>query len=137
MALLIEELFYALNLENVENAREMKEINPILSGALKYINDNLFTLKGISEVTDALFVTESYLHRLFKSELHKSPKKYINDKRLLAAQSLIQMGEKPTEIYERCGFSDYTSFYRNYKEHFGYSPSKESDFGYEAFGDTH
>jgi AraC-like DNA-binding protein len=137
MILLIKELFYALSIERAESVNETKEINPILSNALKYINSNLFSVKSISEVADALFITESYLHRIFKTELHKSPKKYINDKRLLAAQSLIQMGERPTEIYERCGFSDYTAFYRNYREHFGYSPSKENDLSYDAFEDTH
>jgi AraC-like DNA-binding protein len=136
LPILIKELFYSLKIAQVADKREIKEINPTVSAALRYINNNLFTLKSISEVAEALFITESYLYRIFKSELHKSPKKYINDKRLLAAQSLIQMGEKPTEIYERCGFSDYTAFFRSYKEYFGYSPSKEQDYTY-GFEDTH
>lgn len=135
--LLINELYYSLKIESTADKREMKEINPTLSAALKYINDNLFSLGSISEVADAIFVTESYLYRIFKNELHRSPKKYINNKRLLAAQSLIQMGNKPTEIYERCGFSDYTAFFRNYKEYFGYPPSKERDDTYGVFEDTH
>lgn len=136
LLLLINELFYALKIGRSFEKREIKEINPTLSAALRYINDNLFSLQSISEVADALFITESYLYRLFKNELHKSPKKYINDKRLLAAQSLIQMGERPTDVYERCGFQDYSAFFRNYKEYFGYSPSKEEDYIYD-FEDTH
>lgn len=136
LPLLIKELFYSLKIGRDEDTHEIKEINTTLSAALRYINDNLFTLKSISEVSDSLFITESYLYRIFKAELHKSPKKYINDKRLLAAQSLIQMGEKPTAVYERCGFTDYTAFFRNYKEYFGYSPSKEQDYVCE-FEDTH
>lgn len=126
--LLIKELFYDLGIKTETFEKDSARINPTLTKALKYINDNLFTLKGISEVADEIFVTESYLFRLFKSELKKSPKKYINDKRLLAAQNLLQMGEMPISVYERCGFSDYTSFYRNYKEYFGYPPSKESEY---------
>lgn len=126
--LLIKELFYDLGIKTETHEKDPVRINPTLTKALKYINDNLFTLKNITEVADEIFVTESYLFRLFKSELKKSPKKYINDKRLLAAQNLIQMGEMPIAVYERCGFSDYTSFYRNYKEYFGYSPSKESEY---------
>lgn len=137
LPLLIKELFYAIGIDKGESTREIRETNPILSGALQYINDNLFTLQSISEVSNSLFITESYLYRIFKNELHKSPKKYIRDKRLLASQSLIQMGERPTEIYERCGFSDYTSFFRSYKEYFGYPPSKEHDYSYDIFEDTH
>lgn len=137
LPLLIKELFYAIGIDNNESKHEIRETNPILSGALQYINDNLFTLQSISEVSDSLFITESYLYRIFKKELHKSPKKYIRDKRLLASQSLIQMGERPTEIYERCGFSDYTSFFRSYKEYFGYPPSRERDYSYDIFEDTH
>ena len=125
---LIKELFYDLSIKKAHASKDIAHINPTLSKALKYINDNLFTLKSISEVSDEIFVTESYLFRLFKSELKKSPKKYINDKRLLAAQNLLQMGEMPIAVYERCGFSDYTSFYRNYKEYFGYPPSKEGEY---------
>ena len=126
--LLIKELFYDLSIKKSNVSKDVTHINHTISKALKYINENLFTLKSISEVADEIFVTESYLFRLFKSELKKSPKKYINDKRLLAAQNLIQMGEMPIAVYERCGFSDYTSFYRNYKEYFGYPPSKETEY---------
>lgn len=135
--LLIKELFYVVGIERSQSSVEFSEINSTLSRALKYINDNIFTLKSVSEIAGELFVTESYLYRLFKKELHKSPQKYIKDKRLLAAQSLIQMGELPTEIYERCGFADYTSFYRNYKEYFGYSPSREREYSTDIFDDTH
>ena len=124
----IMELFYDLSITYEKSARKISSADPILSRALKYINDNLFTLQSIGEISEQVFVTDSYLYRLFKKEMKKSPKKYINDKRLLAAQSLIQMGDKPTEVCERCGFSDYTSFYRNYKEYFGYPPSKEEQY---------
>ena len=70
------------------------------------------------------FVTESYLYRLFKNELHKTPAKYIASKRLLLAERMISDGESPTTVYEKCGFSDYTTFYRDYRAHFGHTPSK-------------
>jgi len=135
--LLIKELFFNLSIKDERHAHDMEGANPIISDALKYINDNLFTLKNISEISEHLFITESYLFRLFKQELKKSPRKYIKDKRLLAAQSLIQMGEKPTEIFERCGFGDYSSFYRNYKDYFGYPPSNEEEYSDDFFFDTH
>ena len=123
--LLIQEIMYNLSLveQNVENSFSV--INPILSKALAYIGENLFTVKDISEVARAVFVTESYLFRLFNQELFKTPKKYITEKRLLWAQKQLRKGRKPTEISVESGFDDYTTFYRNYTELFGKKPSDE------------
>ena len=123
LTLILKELFINLNIVRENIASDYSVVNPLLSKALKYINDNIFTVNGVSEVASALFITESYLFRLFKSELKNTPKKYINDKRLLYAQKLILNGRKPTEVYEDCGFNDYTSFYRSYIKFFGHSPS--------------
>lgn len=128
LEMLINELFYIVNIEQDRlGIRRSSTVNPILSKALAYINDELFTLKSVNDIAAKLFVTESYLFRIFKTELHQTPKKYLTDKRLLAAHSMIKMGQKPTEVYEKCGFGDYTTFYRCYKRFFGVSPSKNTN----------
>ena len=96
----------------------------LLADALRYIGANIFTIHSLAEVARALFVSESYLCRLFQRELHQSPKRYIRDKRLLIAAHRISLGERPTAVAQACGFSDYTTFYRNYKALFGKSPAK-------------
>lgn len=122
---LLCELFYLLSVTPAtENTDEPKVTSSTLSLALSYINDNLTSLSGVKEVAKNCFVTESYLFRLFKSELHMPPAKYIASKRLLLAERMISEGEKPTAVYEKCGFSDYTTFYRNYRSFFGHAPSK-------------
>ena len=122
---LLSELFYSIGLFSYTESITAQSLSSLISKALEYINDNLCTLTGISEVASHLFVSESYLFRLFKAELHRTPKKYIMEKRLLLAQMRIQAGERPTEVAESCGFSDYTTFYRNYVAHFGCVPSKK------------
>lgn len=125
ISLLIGELFYLISIESVKTRKTPDESSAILSRALHYINENLVSLRGVDEVAKHCFVTESYLYRIFKRELHHSPKKYITEKRLLLAGKRILNGEKPTEIYEQCGFSDYTTFYRNYVSFFRQSPSSK------------
>lgn len=124
--LLVQEAIYNLSLIEETPDVSSSEINPILSRAIAYIDENLFTIKRISEISDAVFVTESYLFRLFKGELMQSPKKYITEKRLLYAQNQIKKGKRPTDVCIECGFDDYTTFYRNYFVHFGRTPSSES-----------
>jgi AraC-like DNA-binding protein len=124
--LLIQEMIYNLTLVQPDKSAEsFSVINPLLSKALAYIGENLFTIKNISEVAQAVFVTESYLFRLFKKELLQSPKKYINEKRLLYAQNQIKKGRSPSSVASTVGFDDYTTFYRNYISFFGHSPSSE------------
>lgn len=120
---LLSELFYHL-LVFPENDPEIGKLaSPLLSEALHYINENLYTLGGTGEVARHLFVSESYLCRLFQKELHQTPKRYIRDKRLLSAEKMISLGEHPTSVASKCGFSDYTTFYRNFVAFFGRSPS--------------
>ena len=120
---LLHELFCDLSLDEQEKRRYSK-LHPMLSDALSYIADNLFTIDSVGAIAEALHVTESYLFRLFREELNTSPKKYVTDKRLLAAQAMLRLGQRPSEVYAECGFSDYTSFFRSYKRFFGIAPSK-------------
>ena len=121
---LLSELFYSLGGVTSSSAEMGDVISPTLADALRYIGANIFTIHSLAEVARALFVSESYLCRLFQRELHQSPKRYIRDKRLLIAAHRISLGERPTAVAQACGFSDYTTFYRNYKALFGKSPAK-------------
>ena len=123
---LLCELFYNLSLSCTSFAEEVPTVSPLLEKALMYINDHLCTLHDVSEIAEKLFISESYLFRLFKAELHQTPKKYITDKRLLMAQKMLEEGERPAHVYEKCGFCDYTAFYRSYKAFFGHPPSMQN-----------
>lgn len=123
LACLLCELFYNLSLFFQTLSQTPTTLSPLISRALKYMNENLGAISGIQAVAEQLFISESYFYRLFQKELHKSPKKYLLEKRLILAQKLLLNGEKPTAVFRQCGFGDYTSFYRNYLSFFGYPPS--------------
>lgn len=121
---LLFELFYDLSLLRPAEDRPYSTLHPMLADALSYIRENLFTLRSVGEVAAALHVTESYLFRLFRTELKTTPKKYVTDKRLVAAEGLLRLGHRPTEVALECGFSEYTTFFRAYKAFFGTAPSQ-------------
>ena len=122
---LLKEIIYNLRIHSSENDTPAI-VSPVLSSAIKYINENLFTVERISEISDKLHISETYFFKIFKEQLKISPKKYINDKRLLVAQKLLCSGKRPTEVYLQCGFQTYTSFYKQYMKLFGCSPSQLS-----------
>ena len=119
----VEEAMFNLTLSSGEEIRA--DINPIIAKALEYIQTNLPTISGIEEICSELYITKSHLHHLFNEYLQITPAKYIATKRLMLAQRKIRKGGKPTEIFTECGFSDYATFFRNFKRHFGYSPTYE------------
>ena len=120
---MLSELFYNL-LTFPQTVPSLGDtVSPLLSEALRYINEHLFTIREIGEIARSLFVSESYLCRIFQRELHQTPKRYIRDKRLLSAEKMISLGEHPTSAALKCGFGDYTTFYRSYVAFFGRSPS--------------
>ena len=123
---LLSELFYNISIFPQSFSENTTLLSPIISKALCYINENLYTISDVSEIANALFVSESYLFRLFGKELHQTPKKYIMEKRLLLAKKMISMGEKAGAVAEQLGFGDYTTFYRNYTVHFGVSPTEKN-----------
>ena len=122
----LTEVLYKVKYKNEQSKVDYKPLPDVIKKSIEYINANLFSIKDISEVSSALYVSKNYFFRVFKQELKISPKKYIINKRLLRAQNLIRAGGKPTEVYLDCGFDNYTSFYKQYVTEFGYSPSQEN-----------
>ena len=126
---LIEEVFFNIIIEiNSHKELDYKEIdyeqiNPLVSAAVKYIDEHLLTIKNIDEICNELFITKSHLHHLFIKHLQISPKKFITAKRLAYAKREIHLGGKAIDVCVKCGFSDYSAFFRAYKNHFKYSPS--------------
>lgn len=124
---LLKDLCYFLstNKQHITFSQDT-QYSPILLNVLNYINKNLFTIKRVTEISSALYISYSYLIKMFKNQFNISPKKYIMEKRLIEAQKLIAQGEKPSVVYEKCGFESYNIFYRSYCSYFGYTPSKQN-----------
>ncbi len=100
-----------------------------ISGVLEYINANLYEDLSVAQICEACFLSRAQLNRLFKYATGTSVWQYITTKRLLQAKTLIRSGERPTDVYDRCGFTEYSSFYRAYKAKFGNSPEQDKAKG--------
>ena len=121
---LIQEIFFNIAIEvGDKGQKSYEQTNPIICKAVAYIEQNLLTLNSIDDICKELYITKSHLHHLFSKHLKITPKKYIMAKKLAMAQREIYAGAKATDICIKCGFTDYSSFFRAYKKHFGASPS--------------
>lgn len=125
LAALLTEILYNVSLSGKEQINLPLETSKLLKNILTYINDNLFTIKTVKDICAPFFISEQYLFRQFQEQLKITPKKYLNAKRLLHAQKMLQLGKKPTAVYLECGFDSYVGFYKQYLKNFGYPPSQE------------
>ncbi|MBQ4136468.1 MAG: helix-turn-helix transcriptional regulator [Clostridia bacterium] len=127
----IEEIFYYIYACASTHSKEISlnnyETDSLLSKSMRYIEKNLTSIISLEQMCSELYISKSYLHRIFAKHLQTTPKKYITARRLALAQKALQGDAKPTDVYAKCGFSDYSAFYRCYLKHFGYPPSKELD----------
>lgn len=124
---LIFELLMILNrvVEETDQKDSYSEINPIITNAIEYIDNNFTSIDSIKNLANALYLSKSYLFYCFKKHLDISPMQYVRSKQLVYARQLIREGVRPTEINEKCGIPEYTTFFRLYKKKFGVSPSKD------------
>ena len=97
------------------------ESNTVLN-ICKYINADLSQNLSLEQLSDRFFISKTHINRLFTANVGTTVGQYIQLKRLFLAKELLQQGTHPTEVYSRCGFHDYTTFYRAFKKQFGYSP---------------
>lgn len=77
-----------------------------------------------ASVADAMFMSHSYASRLFKEKTGMTIKAYLNMRRVTAAKNLIMEGHKATSVFARCGFADYSTFYRAFVRYVGMTPDE-------------
>ncbi len=102
-------------------------VNPIIHEVINYISLNIDKDLSIKTICNHFNVSQSYLCNTFRESMQVNISKYIRSKRVILAHSYILRGEKPTEVYEKCGFVDYSTFYRSYQKIMGFPPSKKVD----------
>ena len=108
-----EEILY------MQDAQENEKILPILN----YINANLTSPLSVDTLAEQFFLSRYYLMHLFRAETGYTLLGYITEKRLLLARQLMRSGCSVTEACYEAGFTNYSSFLRSFKKHYGVLPS--------------
>lgn len=77
----------------------------------------------VKTLAEALFISESYVSKLFSKNLNCSFREYINGLRVQKAQKLLEStGMRIGQIMAACGFQNQSSFNRVFREITGTSP---------------
>lgn len=91
--------------------------------ALEYIRRNYHRELLVTDIADAIGISEGHLRRLFKLELSTSVIDYLTDYRLEQAKLRLESSEgAPSEIWRACGFSSAQYFNQVFRRREGMSP---------------
>ena len=96
-----------------------------VAAVMKYINKHISEEMTLGMLAERFQLSTTHLNKLFKESAGTTVWQYIIAKRLITARERILAGAAPTKVYQNCGFQDYTTFYRAYKQHFGISPKSD------------
>ena len=99
------------------------EVNEDVFRIMQYIDAHLTEINTLEDLCASLHMSRSNLHKIFSSRFDTPIMSYIRTQKATLAHTLLNDGFLPTEIPEKCGFNNYSSFYRTYLRIYEKPPS--------------
>ena len=119
----IQLLVYLRRAVQDRSAAPLKAEKPeLLDRALAYIEDHLAEKITLGDIAKHCWVSQSTITQTFRNKMGVSFYRCVTQRRLIAAKTLIIEGAPLESVGRKVGFSDYSSFYRAFKQEFGISP---------------
>ena len=122
---LIELLKLCTSLYNNKEKNGMNQNIPAtLQNAIDFIQERFSENIQITDIATASNCSTSYLSRIFKKHLGKSPYCYLTEYRLFVAEKLLRNQFSVTDVASMSGFCDSSVFIKCFKKSFGTTPLK-------------
>lgn len=101
-------------------------VNPMpIEKAIGYIEENYTRPITLADIAAAVSLSASHLHKIFKTVTGKTPHRFLCEKRLEAAKTLLLTSNDPLEqIAEDTGFSSLSYFDYIFKRECGTTPTE-------------
>ena len=128
-ALMLKEQLYRIVLDALGQAGidpgKVEVYSSFIKGAIRYIERNLSANLTIEQIAAELQVSKFRLQKDFSREVGVPLRKYINDRLMYAAESLLRQQDCSIKaVSEQLGFCDQFYFSRRFRQRFGFSPAK-------------
>ena len=123
---LLAQVLVALNRQAKLSAGEENKSGPdaTVYSVLGYINEHYSENLTLDDLANRFFISKYHLSREFQRLVGTSVHRYIVQKRLVMAKQMLSNGIPSSEVYQLCGFGDYSNFYRAFKAEYQISPKE-------------
>ena len=92
---------------------------------MNYLNHHFAENITVDDVAAALFLNKDYIAHVFKEETGHSLMQYVISLRINQAKLLLlETDRSVTEVAAACGYTDFTYFSKQFKQHANMSPSR-------------
>ena len=120
--LAVREILLLLLYDRPQEEPDRARHNPIVDRIVALVDARPEGDWTAATLAKALYLSPSYIQNTFSRYMDIGLKQYINHKKILHAQALLLAGEKAGDVCERCGFRDYSTFFRLYRRLTGTTP---------------
>ena len=105
------------------SAAPLKAEKPeLLDQVMAYVEAHLGEKITLADVAHHFFISESTITQTFRKKMGVSFYRCVTQRRLIAAKEAIAAGEPLEAVAEQVGFTDYSAFYRAFRQEYGISP---------------
>ena len=105
------------------SARPLRAEKPeLLDRVMAYIEQHLSEKITLGDISRQFYVSESTISHVFRQKLGVSFYRCVTQRRLIAAKTLIEQGQPLEAVSRSVGFTDYSTFYRAFKQEYGICP---------------
>ena len=123
-ALMIELLLIIAKAASVGGESHSADMSSLVTDIIAYVNHNLEGDLSLASLEKMFYMSASHLCRRFKTETGVGLHRFIVDKRIALAKSLLANGDAVTATAQKCGFNDLSNFIRSFKKHVGMAPNE-------------
>ncbi|WP_242860852.1 AraC family transcriptional regulator [Defluviitalea phaphyphila] len=125
-AYITELMVYINNISLIKEMTTNVDINKnnLIDNIIEYINNHLEEDIKIDDLANYFYISKFHLSREFKKYTETTIHRYIVQKKLIRAKELILNRIPITEVYKKCGFGDYSNFFRAFKNEYGVTPKQ-------------
>lgn len=92
---------------------------------IRYIDDNIFDIHMVSDISSALTYNKSYISSLFRKKMGMTMQQYINSKRIEKSLELLRYGKLSiTQVAGQLNYSSVQSFSRAFSRVMNMTPTQ-------------